>query len=490
MEKLNQKEKIKKTIEEEKNKIKLLHKVNYTKKEILLKALKQENWINLFLLIIFPFTIDAIDMNVPISNAELIDNIASLKNFEEILNSFKNYLLTLIKQSAIHFVFHIVLSKLSKSEENKKNAILLLNKIVENDLFFFEIYESGELEGKIKDLGNCELEILKDFFDIIRNLFKILKINYYLINSLFFLTLVFSILFIFSNIYNNYFNIYNQDDTSGFIENISKRRNKINELFINIKMIKSFSREKEKVKEYENYLMQKSGLRNFKSHSLLEINNIITELNEPILLIFVGKFILEGKCTLGIFTVFQQYKAQFQNCFYSIKNNYNSIKYKIETWKKFLELYDFHVKIKTLKNYIPKEIKGKINFGNVSFSYPLQPETNVLNNLTFNIESGKTLAICGFSGSGKTSISNLLERFYDVNKGNIYIDDADIRDYNIKYLRKNVIIVEQEPILNSGSILSNIVYGVDNYDEEKLKEVLKIACIDTFINNKALFPKG
>ena len=365
-----------------------------------------------------------------------------------------------------------------------------MNKIVENDLFFFEIYESGELEGKIKDLGNCELEILKDFFDIIRNLFKILKINYYLINSLFFLTLVFSILFIFSNICNNYFNIYNQDDTSGFIENISKRRNKINELFINIKMIKSFSREKEKVKEYENYLMQKSGLRNFKSHSLLEINNIITELNEPILLIFVGKFILEGKCTLGIFTVFQQYKAQFQNCFYSIKNNYNSIKYKIETWKKFLELYDFRVKIKTLKNYIPKEIKGKINFGNVSFSYPLQPETNVLNNLTFNIESGKTLAICGFSGSGNTSISNLLERFYDVNKGNIYIDDADIRDYNIEYLRKNVIIVEQEPILNSGSILSNIVYGVDNYDEEKLKEVLKIACIDTFINNKALFPKG
>ena len=120
----------------------------------------------------------------------------------------------------------------------------------------------------------------------------------------------------------------------------------------------------------------------------------------------------------------------------------------------------------------------------------MQPETNVLNNITFNIESGKTLAICGFSGSGKTSISNLLERFYYVNKGDIYIDDADIRDYNIKYLRKNVIIVEQEPILNSGSILSNIVYGVDNYDEEKLKEVLKIACIDTFINNKALFPKG
>ena len=65
-----------------------------------------------------------------------------------------------------------------------------------------------------------------------------------------------------------------------------------------------------------------------------------------------------------------------------------------------------------------------------------------MDNLTFNIDSGKTFAICGFSGSGKTTISNLLERFYDVNKGNIYIDDVDIRDYNIEYLRKNIGIVE------------------------------------------------
>jgi ABC-type multidrug transport system fused ATPase/permease subunit len=298
-------------------------------------------------------------------------------------------------------------------------------------------------------------------------------------------------LFILSYIANKYLNnILFNGGTSSFFNNISKCRNKINELFTNIKMIKSFAREKDEVKEYEKYFMQKTIFENHKYLILLEINSIITKLDYPILLIFVGKFILEGKCTLGIFTIFQQYKNEFEDCFNSIKVDFKSIKNKIETWKKFLELYDFRVKIKTLKNYIPKEIKGKINFGNVSFSYPLQPETNVLNNLTFNIESGKTLAICGFSGSGKTSISNLLERFYDVNKGNIYIDDADIRDYNIKYLRKNVIIVEQEPILNSGSILSNIVYGVDNYDEEKLKEVLKIACIDTFINNKALFPKG
>ena len=137
-----------------------------------------------------------------------------------------------------------------------------------------------------------------------------------------------------------------------------------------------------------------------------------------------------------------------------------------------------------------KEIKGKINFENVEFSYPLRPLSKVLNKLSFNIEPGKILAICGFSGSGKTTISNLLERFYDVNKGNIYIDDIDIKDYNIEYLRKTIGFVEQEPVLNSGTVLSNITYGVDSYEEDELNEILKLSCVDSFINDKILFPKG
>lgn len=198
MEKLLQKEIIEKTIDNEEEKLKLLHKVNYTDKEILYKALKinMKNWKKMILLKLYEILLDMISIYLPISKAKIIDNIASLKNFNESLNSFKNYVLLLIIQSTFDIFSTIITTKILKNKDKEKNTKLLLNKVVEKDLFFFEIYKTGELAGKINDLKNCEFDILNDCFHIIRYSLKIFLLSYYLISSSLYLTIVFSILLV------------------------------------------------------------------------------------------------------------------------------------------------------------------------------------------------------------------------------------------------------------------------------------------------------
>ena len=489
MEELTEKEIIENKSDEEEEKLKLLNKVEYTNKQILYKALNYniKNWKKIVSIKLYNMFQDMIKIYLPISRAKLIDNISSLKSFDEIFNSFKYYIFYIILSS----ILNIFSQMFSINIEASKNKKLLLNKIVEKDLFFFELYKTGELIGKIDDLDDCDLDILNDCLQIISSSFQILLIGYYLISTSLYLSIILAIAYSFQLIADYCFQYFQKDEnTVNLMDLEDKNRNKINELITNIKMIKSFAKEKDEINSLKLDKEKKSLFSSLKFYSLLELMQISRDLEYPILLIFFAKSIIEGKCTLGIFTVFQQYRTEFINCNYMITSYYSKIKEKIETWKKFLELYDFPVKIKSVKNYIPKEIKGKINFENVSFSYPLRPASKVFENLSFNIEPGKILAICGFSGSGKSTISNLLERFYDVDKGNIYIDDIDIKDYNIEYLRKNIGFVEQEPVLNSGSILSNITYSVEHYEENDLKEILKITCIDSFINDKVLFPDG
>ena len=198
MEKLLQKEIIEKTINTEEEKLKLLHKVNYTDKEIIYKALKinLKNWKNIILLKLYEILLDMIGIYLPISKAKIIDNIASLKSFNESLNSFKKYVFLLIIQSIFNGFSSIITFKLLKNDEKEKNIQLLLDKVVEKDLFFFEIYKTGELSGKINDLKNCEFDILNNCFYIIRYSLKIFLISYYLISSSLYLTVVFSILFL------------------------------------------------------------------------------------------------------------------------------------------------------------------------------------------------------------------------------------------------------------------------------------------------------
>ncbi|XP_076620702.1 mitochondrial potassium channel ATP-binding subunit isoform X1 [Colletes latitarsis] len=129
-----------------------------------------------------------------------------------------------------------------------------------------------------------------------------------------------------------------------------------------------------------------------------------------------------------------------------------------------------------------QSLAGNITFNNVKFSYPTRPDHIVLRNFNLNIPAGKTVAIVGASGNGKSTIAALLERFYDVNEGSIKIDGKDLRSLNAGYLRGNVLgYIDQEPILFATSIMENIRYGKQDATDEDVIEAAKEANAHEFI---------
>ena len=135
----------------------------------------------------------------------------------------------------------------------------------------------------------------------------------------------------------------------------------------------------------------------------------------------------------------------------------------------------------------PKEIRGDIEFDHVTFAYPTRSENKVLDQLSFQVAAGTTVALVGSSGSGKSTIVQLMERFYDPTGGGITLDGTDLRQLNVNWLRAQIGFVNQEPMLFQTTIRENIAYGCPNATMEQVEEAAKIANCHDFIVE---FPSG
>jgi len=226
---------------------------------------------------------------------------------------------------------------------------------------------------------------------------------------------------------------------------------------------------------------------------------------------FLKGALLQGFCVglglscnyFGIGTVFKlaltllkKRKTTFEklmNCLYSISNSIDSLtsilrnmgdsnKAKL-AYKSVYDTLDTEVTISPFYNnnwykISPENIKGNIEFKNVTFSYPTKPDKLILKDLSFSISAGQNVAVVGLSGSGKSTIIQLIERFYDVNKGEILLDKKNIKEYNLYELRKKIGLVLQEPSIFKRNLYENILYGKLDAKKENVLDVAKRAKIE------------
>jgi len=272
-------------------------------------------------------------------------------------------------------------------------------------------------------------------------------------------------------------------------ESFGELTNTIRENIIGAQVVRMFSnQEKERNKFTKNNTrFYNASVRSVKINSLTMPFNFLLIGLMIILVLFVGgNLILEGYITLETLVTFQAYVSLTMFPLVMLGQMMLMYVQADAALTRVREVLESTPDVKDFPNAIPIEkLEGNVKFENVSFGYT--SENRILKDISFEVPAGKKLAILGTTGSGKSTIINLLPRFYEINNGIIKIDDKDIRNYLLKDLRKNISIVSQETFLFNKSIKENISFGKMSATMEDIIEAAKVANLHGFVET---LPEG
>lgn len=259
------------------------------------------------------------------------------------------------------------------------------------------------------------------------------------------------------------------------------------EIVTGIPVIRAFSNQKHEEKRFDkvNSDLEKTNL--FVERLMSLINPMISLVMNGVTLLILwegAKKIDIGVINFGDVFALIQYAIQIIASFIMLSMVSIMIPRAMVSIKRISELLNYNVSIKDSENAKDiKEVEGLIEFKNVSFKYPNAKE-EVLSNINFTAEIGKTTAIIGSTGSGKSTLVNLLPRLYDVTSGEIKLDGVDIKDIKLHDLRDNIGYIAQKGVLFSGTVKSNIKYGNSSISDKQMVFASNIALADDFINSK------
>ncbi len=206
----------------------------------------------------------------------------------------------------------------------------------------------------------------------------------------------------------------------------------------------------------------------------------VSSLAIALIIWYGGGEIVQNKMTLGVLFAFIQFTEMFFRPIRDLSEKYNILQTAMASSERIFKLLDNNTIIEEAENpVIPASLKGEIEFKNVWFAY--NGEDHVLKNISFKIEPGQTYAIVGATGAGKTSIINILTRFYDINKGEILLDGINIKDLGKTVINKNIAIVLQDVFLFSGTVEANISMNNENITPEVIRRSAEAVGAAAFI---------
>ncbi|MBC1818173.1 ABC transporter ATP-binding protein [Listeria welshimeri] len=420
----------------------------------------------------FPVAVNhVIDTLLPGKDFGLIITAALALLFFYILNTFMQYIVT--------YFGHML--GLNIETDMRRDLFSHLQK---QPFGFYDNQKTGKLMSRMTtdlfEIGEVAHHGPEDIFISIMSLFGafflMLNINVKLAISTFILVPILTILIV-------YFNKRMTKVTTGIFKGLGNFNAGVENAISGVRVVQAFANEPHEKGRFAvlNQAYRKSKLMFYKVMGLsFSFNYFLMRLISLFALLFGAYFTINGEISYGEFVGFILLTNVFIRPIEKINNVIESYPKGFAGFKRFLEVMDTEPAIQDEKDARPAgEFRGDIAYKQVSFEY--SDGKNVLNHINLSIKAGETVAFVGPSGAGKTTICNLLPRFYDVTDGEITIDNQNIKDFTLPSLRAQIGVVQQDVFLFSGTVRENIAYGKLDASDEEIEHVVKLAHLSKVI---------
>lgn len=357
------------------------------------------------------------------------------------------------------------------------------------DLSFFDKRTQGELMSRLTNdidvintaLGQSLTQLIGNLLSIIGILATMLLLNFWLaIGSLsVFPLMVFITLFIGQKTFSGFRNLQSS---------LGRLNGSIEETISGERVVLAFSRQDKVLKDFDeaNKAVREQAIRaNSYALIIMPILNIMGVIAITVVAGLGGWMTLQGIATVGVITTFILYTRNLSQPLQQIANLYNTIQSALAGAERIFEIIDETPKINNKPDaQTLGESKGEVIFDHVNFSY--DGVTPVLKDITFHAYPGQIIALVGPTGAGKTTMVNILGRFYDIQGGSIKIDGIDIREVTKESLRKQLGVVLQDNFLFSDTVMENIRYGNLDASDEDCIAAAKMSNVDQFVTRLPL----
>ncbi|XP_037547591.1 antigen peptide transporter 2 [Nematolebias whitei] len=457
-------------------------------KQILLRVLTYFKQDTLYLIAAFSFLILGVlcDTYIPLHQGKVID-ILSGQELQTGFGSAVGQLVLISVGSAVFSGMRGGIFMHSLSRLNKRLKLLLFHNVLQQEVHFFEENNPGKLSSRLhSDVDRMGRTVALNANAMVRSTVKTFLMLRVMLGLSWELTLLTCMEMPLLAIMQNKYISLSKELKEQTQECHAQNKDLASQAVSGIRTVRSFSAEKDELRRYSVALDELCAIKTRSgvySAVYLLIRRMVSLGIKMLMLIQARSLVASGQLSIGSLVSFFLYQKPMSINLKEIMYCYGETMSTVGVISKVLSYLDRTPKCEKEGDLAPERLEGKIVFQNVTLSYPSSSSDKpALKSVSLELQPGRVTALVGPSGGGKTSCVSLLKRLYEPQEGQILLDGAPLHHYRQKYLHQKVALVSQNPVLFSGSLRSNIEYGLKDCTVEKVKEVAKKINAHEFIS--------